>query len=148
MGYSYDFGKTLKNIKENNKNLRNLKKNKLINLPDTNMSNNLRYLGTQKKKFLYEDIVKNSKENIYNKYNILVDNHDIKNKFKKKDYFSLSAPRWDEGNFHDNESHFQIPGPAYYQPREQYLKRSFNLNKKDFIYTNSVPFIEKKYSEC
>ena len=148
MGYSYDFGKTLKNIKENNKNLRNLKKNKLINLPDTNMSNNLRYLGTQKKKFLYEDLVKNSKENIYNKYNILVDNHDIKNKFKKKDYFSLSAPRWDEGNFHDNESHFQIPGPAYYQPREQYLKRSFNLNKKDFIYTNSVPFIEKKYSEC
>ena len=68
-------------------------------------------------------------------------------KYKKKDYFSLSSPRWDEGNFHDNASHFQIPGPAYYQPRDQLLKRSFNLNKKDFIFTNSVPFLEKKYTD-
>ena len=61
-------------------------------------------------------------------------------KFKRKDYFSLSAPRWDEGYFHDNESHFQVPGPAYYTPKIQNTKKSFNLNKKDFIFTNSLPF--------
>lgn len=52
LGYSYDFGKTLKNIKENktqsnlafSKNL----KNKIINLPDTKMSNNLKNLGMLK----------------------------------------------------------------------------------------------------
>ena len=61
-------------------------------------------------------------------------------KFKKKDLFGLASPRWDEGIFHDNDSHFQIPGPAYYEPRILTNKKSFNLNKKDFIYTNSVPY--------
>ena len=61
-------------------------------------------------------------------------------KFKKKDLFTLSAPRWDQGLFHDNETHFQVPGPAYYAPKIQTTKKSFNLNKKDFIYTNSLPF--------
>ena len=61
-------------------------------------------------------------------------------KFKKKDLFSLSAPRWDQGLFHDNETHFQVPGPAYYAPKIEKNKKSFNLNKKDFIYTNSLPF--------
>ena len=37
-------------------------------------------------------------------------------------------------------THFQVPGPAYYEPKSQSLKRSFNLNTKDFIYTNSVPY--------
>ena len=59
---------------------------------------------------------------------------------KKKDYFSLSSPRWDQGYFHDNDSHFQVPGPAYYAPKLQNTKKSFNLNNKDFIYTNSLPF--------
>ena len=66
-------------------------------------------------------------------------------KFKKKDYFSLSSPRWDQGYFHDNETHFQVPGPAYYEPKLQNSKKSFNLNKKDFIYTNSLPFKNGDY---
>ena len=61
-------------------------------------------------------------------------------KFKKKDLFGLAAPRWDEGYYHDNDSHFQVPGPAYYEPRILNSKKSFNLNNKDFIFTNSVPF--------
>ena len=61
-------------------------------------------------------------------------------KFKKKDLFGLAAPRWDQGEYHDNESHFQVPGPAYYDPRIINNKKSFNLNKKDFIYTNSLPY--------
>ena len=155
MGYSYDFGKTLKNIKDN-KNIKDLKKNKIISLPDTNMSNNLRTLGRLKNKFALNDYLSNNNNS---KENLNLENHYFNNiydktgmrsdliKYKKKDYFSLSSPRWDEGNFHDNASHFQIPGPAYYQPRDQLLKRSFNLNKKDFIFTNSVPFLEKKYTD-
>ena len=61
-------------------------------------------------------------------------------KYMKKDKFSLSSPRWDQGYFHDNASHFQVPGPAYYTPKIQNTKKSFNLNNKDFIYTNSLPF--------
>ena len=153
LGYSYDFGKTLKNMKEN-KNIKNFK-NKVINLPDIDMSNNLKHLGTIKKNYLINDYLNlnnNTKDNFINKYtrnfNTNINAKKDFGKFRKKDYFSLSAPRWDEGHFHDNESHFQIPGPAYYTPKEQLLKRSFNLNNKDFIYTNGVPFIEKKYSEC
>ena len=66
-------------------------------------------------------------------------------KYKKKDYFSLSSPRWDQGFFHDNATHFQVPGPAYYTPKIQNTKKSFNLNNKDFIYTNSLPF---KNDDC
>ena len=61
-------------------------------------------------------------------------------KFKRKNMFGLASPRWDTGFFHDNETHFQVPGPAYYEPRIMTNKKSFNLNKKDFIYTNSVPY--------
>ena len=50
MGYSYDFGKTLKNIKDN-KTEANLEKNKVINLLDTDMSNNLKNLGKLKINF-------------------------------------------------------------------------------------------------
>ena len=66
-------------------------------------------------------------------------------KLKKKDYFSLSSPRWDQGFFHDNSTHFQVPGPAYYTPKIQNTKKSFNLNNKDFIYTNSLPFKPDDY---
>ena len=66
-------------------------------------------------------------------------------KFKKKDFFSLSSPRWDQGYFHDNATHFQVPGPAYYNPKMQNTKKSFNLNNKDFIYTNSLPFKNDDY---
>ena len=151
LGYSYDFGKTLKNIKDN-KNIKDLKKNKIISLPDTKMSNNLKTLGKLKNKFSLNDYLSNTtKDNLENHYfSNISDKTGMKNdllKYKKKDYFFLSSPRWEEGYFHDNASHFQIPGPAYYQPRDQLLKRSFNLNKKDFIFTNSVPFLEKKYTD-
>ena len=63
-----------------------------------------------------------------------------RSKARKRDNFSLSPPRWDEGYFHDNDSHFQVPGPAYYAPPIQNNKKSFNLNNKDFIFTNSLPF--------
>ena len=66
-------------------------------------------------------------------------------KYKKKDYFSLSSPRWYQGFFHDNDTHFQVPGPAYYTPKIQNTKKSFNLNNKDFIYTNSLPFKNDEY---
>ena len=66
-------------------------------------------------------------------------------KQRKKDNFSLSPPRWDEGYFHDNGSHFQVPGPAYYAPPIQNNKKSFNLNNKDFIFTNSLPFKNDNY---
>ena len=66
-------------------------------------------------------------------------------KYKKKDYFSLSSPRWDQGFFHDNATHFQVPGPAYYTPKTQNTKKSFNLNNKDFIFTNSLPFKNDDY---
>ena len=151
MGYSYDFGKTLKNIKDN-KTTMNLKRNKIISLPDTDMSNNLKNLGKFRSKFLFNDFFNNiTKDNIENQYNNINCKTKMKKdliKYKKKDLFALASPRWDEGHFHDNASHFQIPGPAYYQPKEQLLKRSFNLNKKDFIFTNSVPFLEKKYTDC
>ena len=152
MGYSYDFGKTLKNIKEN-KNATSLKKNRIINYPDSYMSNNLKHLGNPKNRFLNRDYLSNiSKENFENQFMNNIGNKTTVRKdllkYKKKDNFELAPPRWDEGNFHDNASHFQIPGPAYYEPREQLLKKSFNLNKKDFIVTNSVPFLEKKLSDC
>ena len=67
------------------------------------------------------------------------------NKSRKRDNFSLSPPRWDEGYFHDNDSHFQVPGPAYYTPSIQNNKKSFNLNNKDFIFTNSQPFKNDNY---
>ena len=66
-------------------------------------------------------------------------------RFKRKDHFALSSPRWDEGYFHDNDTHFQVPGPAYYSPKLQNTKKSFNLNKKDFIFTNSLPFKNNDY---
>ena len=152
MGYSYDFGKTLKNIKEN-KVATNLKKNKIISLPDRDMSNTLKNLGKLKTKFLTNDYLKNnSKDNFEFSFMNNIGNKTSIRKglinYKKKDHFELSPPRWDEGKFHDNASHFQIPGPAYYEPKDQLLKRSFNLNKKDFIFTNSVPFLQKKYYDC
>ena len=67
------------------------------------------------------------------------------NKSRKIGHFSLSPPRWDEGYFHDNESHFQVPGPAYYAPPIPNNKKSFNLNNKDFIFTNSLPFKNDNY---
>ena len=152
-GNSYDFGKTLKNLKKNKKNENNISEKNIKNIPDNDTLRRLKSLGAMR--------FQTKPNNNYKNLNISDDKYEynfdynkkqrnelmIKDllKFRKKDSFGLSPPRWDEGLFHDNESHFQIPGPAYYEPKLQSLKRSFNLNKKDFIFTNSVPYKEKNY---
>lgn len=137
-GSSYDFGKTIKNKKK----LEKSPDNTVKNFPDYDVSKTLKRLGIMRYKS--KDFA-NEKKYEYqfdkNKRNELMMKDLMK--FKKKDVFSLVPPRWDTGLFHDNASHFQIPGPAYYQPKGQTLKKSFNLNKKDFIFTNSVPFKEQ-----
>ena len=157
-GFSYDFGKTLKNLKKVNYSENDIKNNNnFVSIPDYDVSKSLKRLGTMnyRKK---DNNEKNKNINLSEEkygYKYKFDNKKIKNdlmmkdllKYRRKDFFGLSPPRWDEGLFHDNDSHFQIPGPAYYQPKMQTLKRSFNLNKKDFIFTNSVPFKEKNYIE-
>jgi hypothetical protein len=96
----------------------------------------------------YISLVSDNKNNSLNSSTEEDKNKEVRNKNEKKkrskprrrDNFSLSPPRWDEGYFHDNDSHFQVPGPAYYAPPIQNNKKSFNLNNKDFIFTNSLPF--------
>ena len=151
LGFSYDFGKTLKN-KKNKKIENHSSENNIKHIPDYEASKILKNLG--KMRFKTKD---NLNEKNYSlseeKYEYKFDNKNNKQnlmikellKFRRKDFFGLSPPRWDEGLFHDNGSHFQIPGPAYYDPKVQSLKRSFNLNKKDFIFTNSIPFKEKNF---
>jgi hypothetical protein len=158
-GFSYDFGKTIKNIKKSNYSDNNMKynKNNMLNIPDNDVSNKLKKLGNMnyRKKNNHNDKNKglslseeryNSKYDDDKKYKYDLIMKDLM-KFRRKDFFGLSPPRWDEGLYHDNASHFQIPGPAYYQPIVPSTKRSFNINKKDFIFTNGVPFKEKKYSD-
>lgn len=111
------------------------------------------YYGDKKSKINCSktEYISISPENIsgLNKYDEIKNNKsdNVKKmlKLKKKDYFSLSSPRWDQGFFHDNATHFQVPGPAYYTPKIQNTKKSFNLNNKDFIYTNSLPFKNEDY---
>ena len=149
-GSSYDFGKTIKN-KKNNQN-KSIDDNTIKNIPDYDISKTLKKLGIMK--FKSKDFTNEKKPSFSEKkYEYIFDKNKSKDlimkdlmKFRRKDFFSLSPPRWDTGIFHDNASHFQIPGPAYYQPKIQTLKRSFNLNKKDFIFTNSVPFKEKNFA--
>ncbi len=151
LGFSYDFGKTLKN-KKNKKIENHSSENNIKHIPDYEASKILKNLGKMRfktKDYLNEKNYSLSEE----KYEYKFDNKNNKQnlmikellKFRRKDFFGLSPPRWDEGLFHDNGSHFQIPGPAYYDPKVQSLKRSFNLNKKDFIFTNSIPFKEKNF---
>ena len=91
---------------------------------------------------------KNNSFSLSNEDEYIKNNRNISKKIRKtrkRDNFSLSPPRWDEGYFHDNASHFQVPGPAYYAPTIQNNKKSFNLNNKDFIFTNSLPFKNDNY---
>ena len=61
----------------------------------------------------------------------------------KIDNFALFTPRWKETEYENTNSKFRPPGPAYYEPKIPAKKESFNVNTKDFIYVNSVPYIEK-----
>ena len=112
--------------------------------------NNSKYNNSLKSEYI-SIITKNNNSKFYVPENDEIKasiNKNIRKKlarFKKRDHFSLSPPRWDEGYFHDNDSHFQVPGPAYYVPQIQNNKKSFNLNNKDFIYTNSLPFKNENY---
>ena len=133
LGNTYDFGET---INEGDKKLikkKTLNNENIVTMPDLELLKKIR-----KNKF-YRSNKKNlpsiSEEKTLNS-NIIRRIF----KFKKKDLFGLASPRWDQGFFHDNETHFQVPGPAYYEPRIISNKKSFNLNKNDFIYTNSVPY--------
>lgn len=134
LGSTYDFGETLSGEeKKLKKRKKNLTSENIVTMPDLDLlkkiRNNKFFRTSQNLPSISED--KN-----------LTSNAIIRSmmKFKKKDLFGLASPRWDQGFFHDNETHFQVPGPAYYEPRIMTNKKSFNLNKKDFIYTNSVPY--------
>ena len=134
LGNTYDFGGEIKAEEKKLKNKNKvLTEENIVTMPDLEVLRKIRknkfYRSNQKKlPSISEDKTANS--NIIRKML----------KFKKKDLFGLASPRWDQGFFHDNDSHFQVPGPAYYEPRILTNKKSFNLNKKDFIYTNSVPY--------
>ena len=159
-GKSYDFGKTIKNgkkMKVTENNYEYIFNNKMVKIPDKATSINLKKLANlrfrTKDNFNLKDkkfgsLTKSRYDFTYDKDKNENNNLIMKDllKFRRKDFFGLAPPRWDEGIFHDNGSHFQIPGPAYYDPKYQSPKRSFNFNTKDFIFTNSVPFKEvKKY---
>ena len=134
LGHTYDFGETISGQEKNLKKKTNLTNENVVTFPDFDLIKKIRT-----NKFLRTN--QNNKAGISENKNL--DSNIIINnllKFKKKDLFGLAAPRWDEGYYHDNDSHFQVPGPAYYEPRILNSKKSFNLNNKDFIFTNSVPF--------
>ena len=160
LGISYDFGKTIKNgkkMKGTENNYEYIFSNNMVKIPDNATSMKLKKLGTLRFRTKDNFNIKDKKDGSLTKsrYDYSFDKNKNENndliikdllKFRRKDFFGLAPPRWDEGLFHDNESHFQIPGPAYYEPKYQSPKRSFNFNTKDFIFTNSVPFKEvKKY---
>ena len=160
LGNSYDFGKTIKNLKklkETENNYEYIFNNNMVKIPDNATSMKLKKLATSRFRTKDHFSIKDKKDGSLTKsrydYTYDKDKHETNNyilkdllKFRRKDFFGLAPPRWDEGIFHDNGSHFQIPGPAYYDPKYQSPKRSFNFNTKDFIFTNSVPFKEvKKY---
>lgn len=133
LGKSYEFGKTLNKIKKNDNN-----DDKIITFPNYENSKSFKKLADirfNRERNLTEGKYDNQRDKIKDMEN------ELRNSiFKKKDIFTLSSPRWNDGTYHNNMSHFQVPGPAYYEPKLQGTKKSFNFNKKDFIYTNSVPF--------
>ena len=132
-GNSYDFGKPIKNA-----NKFSTIENNVVTLPNNDIYKKLQRFRDKKKRSLTEE----KYDFNYNKYiNQKLVKKDL-SIFRRKDLFRLASPRWDQGLYHDNQSHFQNPGPAYYNPKIQSQKRSFNLNNKSFIYTNSVPYRE------
>ena len=66
------------------------------------------------------------------------------NSNQKNDLFTLYSPRWKKKPKYNTESKFSPPGPAYYNPKLPKNKISFNLNDKDFIYTNGISFDQIK----
>jgi phosphotransferase system IIB component len=66
------------------------------------------------------------------------------NSNQKNDLFTLYSPRWKKKPKYNTESKFTPPGPAYYNPKYSKNKISFNLNVKDFIYTNGISFNQIK----
>ena len=62
------------------------------------------------------------------------------NNVPKENLFKLYSPRWKSIIAYNADCNFKPPGPAYYHPILPKNKVSFNLNEKDFIYTNGLPF--------
>ena len=148
-GNSYDFGNT-KNGKKIKSENNSYDYDNIVKIPDKDITKNLKRILRYKTKDNEKDKKKEGSEDRY-RYKLDKIKHELINKellkYKRKDFFSLAPPRWDEGLYHDNGSHFQIPGPAYYDPKIQALKKSFNLNNKDFIFTNSINYKEIKNYE-
>ena len=69
------------------------------------------------------------------------------NNIPKENLFKLNSPRWKVPLQFNTESQYSPPGPAYYHPKLPNNKVSFNLNEKDFIYTNSIPFASVKHNK-
>ena len=130
----------------------NINNNNRSKIPSIYYNNNISNYNNSLKTEYISSISKNNNSKFYisDSNNKTINQKKRKKlaRFKKRDNFSLSPPRWDEGYFHDNESHFQVPGPAYYVPQIQNNKKSFNLNNKDFIFTNSLPFKNDNYGSC
>ena len=120
--YIYVFDK--KNNDEENKIFRKFKPEKYNNRfkenekDDDEENNNHRYSNTN--------------ENIYININ--------PNNVPKENLFKLYSPRWKSIIAYNADCNFKPPGPAYYHPFLPKNKVSFNLNEKDFIYTNGLPF--------
>ncbi len=74
----------------------------------------------------------NNKDDIYTPIN--------PNNVPKENLFKLNSPRWKSIIAYNADCNFKPPGPAYYHPILPKNKVSFNLNDKDFIYTNGLPF--------
>ena len=131
---AYNFGDTISGEGKKMKNKKNLTSENIVTMPDLELLKKIR--SNKFCRTSQNNLPSISEEKDMNSNAIIRSMM----KFKKKDLFGLASPRWDQGFFHDNETHFQVPGPAYYDPRIMTNKKSFNLNKKDFIYTNSVPY--------
>ena len=107
--------------------------------------NNLPKITKGNYDYKLKDLEKIFKYDIKNKceyhYNV---NKNKKNYNEYKiDNFALYSPRWQEIEYENTNSKFHPPGPAYYEPKIPNKKESFNVNNKDFIYVNSIPYIEK-----
>lgn len=133
LGHTYDFGDTITGMEKGLKKRKSLTNENIVTMPDLELLKKIR-----RNKFYRTN--QNNLPGISEEKTLNNNNMRRILKFKRKDLFELASPRWDQGFFHDNETHFQVPGPAYYEPRIMTNKKSFNLNKNDFIYTNSVPY--------
>ena len=121
----------------NFQNKNNEKENKVFQKFEPEKYNNK---SKENEKFNEENENKNKNKNFNYKLfeNIYIPINPNSN--QKNDLFKLYSPRWKKKSKYNTESKFSPPGPAYYNPKLPKNKISFNLNDKDFIYTNGISF--------